>query len=69
MGSPASVPACWWWLGYGVAFYLLAQVLRTIPLGITYAIWSGVGCRRRHAHRLADLRAAPRRARRSSGSG
>jgi small multidrug resistance pump len=30
-------------LGYGCAFYLLAQVLRTIPLGITYAIWSGVG--------------------------
>ena len=29
--------------GYAVAFYLLAQVLRTIPLGITYAIWSGVG--------------------------
>lgn len=30
-------------LGYGIAFYLLALVLRTIPLGITYAIWSGVG--------------------------
>ena len=29
--------------GYGFAFYLLAQVLRTIPLGVTYAIWSGVG--------------------------
>lgn len=29
--------------GYGVAFFLLAQVLRTIPLGVTYAIWSGVG--------------------------
>jgi small multidrug resistance pump len=30
-------------VGYAFAFYLLAQVLRTIPLGITYAIWSGVG--------------------------
>ncbi|PWK59563.1 DMT family transporter [Roseicyclus mahoneyensis] len=30
-------------LGYAIAFYLLAQVLRTIPLGITYAIWSGAG--------------------------
>lgn len=30
-------------LGYGIAFYLLALVLRTIPLGVTYAIWSGVG--------------------------
>ena len=29
--------------GYGVGFYFLAHVLRTIPLGITYAIWSGVG--------------------------
>ena len=29
--------------GYGIAFCMLAQVLRTIPLGIAYAIWSGVG--------------------------
>ena len=30
-------------LGYGTAFYCLTLVLRNIPLGITYAIWSGVG--------------------------
>ncbi|PKO34925.1 MAG: QacE family quaternary ammonium compound efflux SMR transporter [Betaproteobacteria bacterium HGW-Betaproteobacteria-7] len=30
-------------VGYGVAFYCLSVVLRTLPLGITYAIWSGVG--------------------------
>lgn len=30
-------------LGYGVTFYLLTFVLRTIPLGVTYAIWSGLG--------------------------
>ena len=30
-------------VGYGTAFYCLALVLRSIPLGITYAIWSGVG--------------------------
>jgi small multidrug resistance pump len=30
-------------VGYVVAFYFLALVLRTIPVGITYAIWSGVG--------------------------
>ena len=30
-------------VGYGVAFYFLTLVLRTIPVGITYAIWSGVG--------------------------
>ncbi|MBF9031352.1 QacE family quaternary ammonium compound efflux SMR transporter [Rhodobacterales bacterium HKCCE3408] len=29
--------------GYAVAFYFLAQVLRTIPVGVAYAIWSGVG--------------------------
>jgi small multidrug resistance pump len=30
-------------IGYGVAFYLLTLVLRTIPIGIAYALWSGVG--------------------------
>lgn len=30
-------------LGYGIAFYLLSITLRTIPVGIAYAIWSGVG--------------------------
>ncbi|MDY0374283.1 MAG: multidrug efflux SMR transporter [Desulfobacterium sp.] len=29
--------------GYALSFYFLALVLRTIPLGIAYAIWSGVG--------------------------
>lgn len=30
-------------IGYGSAFYLLTLVLRTVPVGITYAIWSGLG--------------------------
>ncbi len=30
-------------VGYGVAFYCLAIVIKTIPVGIAYAIWSGVG--------------------------
>ncbi|MGF6722868.1 small multidrug resistance pump [Paraburkholderia sp. GAS41] len=30
-------------LGYGVAFYCLSLTLRSIPVGIVYAIWSGVG--------------------------
>ncbi|NQU14131.1 MAG: multidrug efflux SMR transporter [Desulfobacteraceae bacterium] len=30
-------------IGYGVAFYLLTLVLRTIPVGIAYALWAGVG--------------------------
>ncbi|MBP7001375.1 SMR family transporter [Amaricoccus sp.] len=28
---------------YGVAFFFLAQVVRSIPVGIVYAIWSGLG--------------------------
>ncbi len=28
---------------YGAAFYLLSLTLRTIPVGIAYAVWSGVG--------------------------
>lgn len=30
-------------LGYCISFYLLAQTLKTIPTGVAYAIWSGVG--------------------------
>ena len=30
-------------LGYGVAFYFLSLVLKTVPMGVAYAIWSGVG--------------------------
>jgi len=40
--------ARWHWgvaaiLFYAVCFVLLAQVLKSIPIGITYAIWSGAG--------------------------
>jgi len=30
-------------VGYLLSFYLMMLVLRTFPVGITYAIWSGVG--------------------------
>lgn len=30
-------------LGYGVAFYLLAVIMRTLPTGVVYAVWSGLG--------------------------
>ena len=30
-------------VGYVVAFYFLSLTLRTMPVGIAYAIWSGVG--------------------------
>ncbi|WP_175488760.1 DMT family transporter [Modicisalibacter muralis] len=30
-------------VGYAVAFYMLTLVLRTIPVGIAYAFWAGLG--------------------------
>ena len=30
-------------VGYCAAFYFLALVLRTIPMGVAYAIWTGIG--------------------------
>ncbi|HBC6435525.1 TPA: multidrug efflux SMR transporter SsmE, partial [Serratia marcescens] len=30
-------------LGYGVAFWGLSMVVKSMPLGIVYAIWSGMG--------------------------
>ena len=29
--------------GYGAAFYFLSLTLDTIPIGVAYAVWSGVG--------------------------
>ena len=30
-------------VGYGLSFYFLSLTLETIPVGIAYAVWSGVG--------------------------
>jgi len=30
-------------IGYGLAFYGLSIAIKTIPVGLAYAIWSGVG--------------------------
>ena len=30
-------------VGYAAAFYLMSQILKQLPLGVTYAVWSGVG--------------------------
>ncbi len=30
-------------LGYGLAFYCLSLILDSIPVGVAYAIWSGLG--------------------------
>lgn len=29
--------------GYGIAFWMLTLVVHTIPVGIAYAIWAGLG--------------------------
>lgn len=29
--------------GYGIAFWMLTLVVRTIPVGVAYAIWAGLG--------------------------
>ena len=30
-------------IAYGIAFYFLSLVIKTIPVGIAYAVWSGAG--------------------------
>ncbi len=30
-------------IGYGISFYSLSLCLKTLPLSLAYAIWSGVG--------------------------
>ncbi|PHR25282.1 MAG: QacE family quaternary ammonium compound efflux SMR transporter [Hoeflea sp.] len=30
-------------IGYAISLYILAIVLKTIPVGIAYAVWSGAG--------------------------
>jgi len=30
-------------VGYGLSFWLLSSILKTMPIGLVYAIWSGVG--------------------------
>ena len=37
------VPSVVAFVGYGISLVFLALVLRTIPVGIAYAIWAGVG--------------------------
>lgn len=43
MGFTRLVPSLVTVAGYAVAFYCLSLALRTLPTGVAYAIWSGVG--------------------------
>jgi len=40
---PALRPTGFSLAAFGIAFYLLPIVLKTMPVGIAYAIWSGLG--------------------------
>jgi small multidrug resistance pump len=42
-GFTRPIPATLVVAGYGIAFYMLSLTLRTIPMGVVYAIWSGAG--------------------------
>ena len=42
-GFSRPLPVVFVVVGYGISFYALAQSLRAIPLGVVYAVWSGIG--------------------------
>ncbi|BCL76086.1 QacE family quaternary ammonium compound efflux SMR transporter [Jeongeupia sp. HS-3] len=42
-GFTRLIPSIFVVLGYATAFYLLMQVMKTVPVGIAYAIWCGAG--------------------------
>lgn len=42
-GFTKLVPSILVFIFYVISFYLLSHVLKTIPLGIAYAIWSVIG--------------------------
>ena len=42
-GFSKPVPSVIVIVGYGFSFYLLSIALKSMPIGVAYAIWSGVG--------------------------
>ncbi|WCM21321.1 SMR family transporter [Paraburkholderia bryophila] len=42
-GFSRLVPSAVVVIGYGIAFYCLSLTLKSIPVGIVYAVWSGAG--------------------------
>ncbi|MFF2318891.1 DMT family transporter [Arthrobacter sp. NPDC058097] len=36
-------PSVWCLASYGIAFALLSQVIKSVPVGVAYALWSGLG--------------------------
>ncbi len=42
-GFTRPVPSAVVVAGYGASFYFMSLTVRTMPLGVVYAVWSGVG--------------------------
>ena len=42
-GFTKLVPSVVVMVGYGLSFYLLSMTLKVMPIGIAYALWSGIG--------------------------
>ncbi len=42
-GFTRLVPSLVVLLGYGISFFFLSLTLQTLPVGVAYAVWSGVG--------------------------
>lgn len=42
-GFSKTIPSIVTVVAYGAAFYCLSITLKTVPVGVAYAIWSGVG--------------------------
>ena len=42
-GSTRLLPSVVTAIGYAIAFYCLSHSMKTVPVGVGYAIWSGVG--------------------------
>ena len=43
VGFTRLVPSIITSIGYVVAFYCMSQSMKTVPVGVGYAIWSGIG--------------------------
>src|SRR3954453_15581503 len=42
-GFPRLGPSAVVVIGYGISFWMLALVLKQLPIGLTYAVWSAAG--------------------------
>ena len=42
-GLNTPIPLLLMIVGYGVAFWMLTLVVRTVPVGVAYAVWAGLG--------------------------